>query len=473
MEQLSSLSVTPLLPVAVCLMAGIAVGSWWQPDFPMLFVLLGAVVVAFACRRWAVMQTMAILVCCVTLGMTLVQVQGRDTNEMYGRELHGIVMSEPAERPKTIGVDLLVPSVGGRTLRCYLWKDERSRALKLGDAIVFKPATSTFIRSDEWAYGGTAHQQLSRWQRTRLWFLKQRHQLLERYRDFGADEEAYAVLAAMTLGDKSAQTTDIRETFSVSGASHILAISGLHIGIIYILLTWLMLGRRRFWLSQVLTVSAIWAFALLTGLSASVTRAATMISIYAVFAERGGRHSSVNVLCFAAIVMLLADGQTLFDVGFQMSFSAVLAILLFMPLLQGIYQPQNILIRWAWNLVLISLCAQLGVAPLIAYYFSRFSTYFLLTNFLVIPAATLILYGSLLSLLLPPASVALLWVVRLMNGGLRVIASLPGASIEGLHPTAIQVALTYLLIGILFFFIKYYKKYVQIKKNIVPLRENN
>ena len=459
MKTMHSFSVTPLLPVAVCLMVGIAVGCWWLPGFTLLPLLAAMIVAAFACRRWPIAQTIAIMMCCTVLGMTLVQMQTTADENYSGRELEGVVMSEPAERPKTIGIDLLVPSAGGRTLRCYIWKDEHSQALRLGDEISLTlystrrsnniQQTSTrfyFVRFSDWHPGGKALNELSRWQRSRLWFLRLRHKLLERYQDFNASEDTYAVLAAMTLGDRSAQTRELRDTYAVSGASHILAVSGLHVGIVYMLLTLLMLGRRRFWLSQVLTVSAIWAFALLTGLSASVTRAATMISLYAIFANRGGKQSPLNVLCFAAIVMLIADVQTLFDISFQLSFSAVFAILLFMPLLQGIYQPHNIILRWVWNIGLLSLCAQLGTAPLIAYYFHRFPTYFLLTNFLVIPAATLILYGALLSLLFPPASIVLIQIVKAMNGGLRIIASLPGASIEGLHPTPLQVALIYLFI---------------------------
>lgn len=455
MKAIQGASVTPLLPVAVSLMAGIAVGNWWMPGFPLPVVLVGALAVALACRHWPLAQSIAIYLCCMVTGMALMLLQHDREGQRWGCELEAVVMSEPAERPKTIGVDLLVPQAGGRTLRCYLWKDERSRALRLGDELVVcshandtragTGAAPIFARNGDWHLGGTALSQLSRWQRSRLWFLKQRHKLLECYQGLNLDADTYAVLAAMTLGDKSAQTSELRETYAASGASHVLAISGLHVGIVYMMLTWLMLGRRRFWLSQVLTVSAIWAFALLTGLSSSVTRAATMISIYALFAARCGRQSPINVLCFAAIVMLVADAQTLFNVSFQLSFSAVLAILAFMPLLQGFYQPQNIPLKWVWNLGLLSLCAQLGVAPLIVYYFGHFSTYFLLSNFLVIPAATLILYAALASLLFPPASIVLLYAVRAMNGGLRIIASLPGASLEGLSPTPLQVALMYIV----------------------------
>jgi competence protein ComEC len=447
-------STTPLLPVAVSLIVGIVADRWWQPPFPLPVVLLTVVFLALACRRWAVAQSVAILVCFVVLGMTLVQMHRADDNKWLDEALAAVIMSEPAERPKTVGVDLLVPSAGGRTLRCYLWKDERSMRLRLGDELTVRLRDSDrqpkmfFVHRNDWQLGGSARSQLSRWQRLRLWFLERRHVLLERYRSFHAEEGSYAVLAAMTLGDRSAQTAEMREVYAVSGASHVLAISGLHLGIVYMLLTWFTLGRRRFWLSQVVIVAAIWAFALLTGLSASVTRAATMISVYAIFSSRGGRKASVNVLCFAAIAMLVANPDTLFDVGFQLSFASVFGILVLMPLVQTVLRPRNVFLRWTWNLMLVSCCAQIAVAPLIAFYFGRFSTYFLLTNFLVIPAATVIIYGALLSLIVPQASVALLWVVGILNRGLAFIASLPGASIEGLHPTVMQVVLVYVFFAL-------------------------
>ncbi len=455
--KMQGFSVTPLLPVAIGLMTGIAIAHWWLPAFPLVYLLLAAVVAAYACHRRPVAQSTAIYLCCLVLGMTLTQLQHNNDSDIHGRELRAVVMSEPTVRAKTVGVDLLLPEAN-RTLRCYLHHDDRSQSLRLGDALVVKPGSLTtpeersgtaptvyFIRGNGWNIGGDALSRMSRTQRSRLWFLNLRHQLLKRYQDFHPETDTYAVLAAMTLGDKSAPSRELRETYAISGASHVLAISGLHVGIVYMLLTWLMLGRRYFWLSQAVTVAAIWAFALLTGLSPSVSRAATMITIYSVFAARGGRKAPVNVLCFAAIVMLVAHVQTLFDIGFQLSFAAVLAILAFMPLLQSIYQPHNSVLRWAWNLAMLSLCAQIGVAPLLAYYFGRFSTYFLLTNFLVIPAATLILYGAFLTLLFPSVSILLIWIVKAMNESLHVIASLPGASIEGLHPTPLQVAIIYVL----------------------------
>lgn len=461
----------PLLPLAACLMAGIVAARWWMPTFPFVFVFTASVLLAFACRRWPVAQSIVIGICFMTLGMTLAQWQCEE--QIEGQTVEAVVMSEPAERPKTVGVDLLVPKAG-KTVRCYLQKDERSISLRLGDMVVVSLSdrqknesdshrpSAYFVKGGNWQPGGTALQQMSSVQRTRLFFLHLRHRLLARYQALNAEDEVYGVLAAMTLGDKSALTPDVRDAYNDTGVGHVLALSGLHVGMIYMLLTLLTLRRPRFWLSQVLIVSAIWAFALVTGLSPSVTRSATMISIYAIFAVRNQGRTSLNVLAFAAIVMLVADVQVLFEVGFQLSFLSVFSILLFVPLFDSLYNPRqlvcgkawklHLLLRWLWGMFTVSLAAQLGVTPLIAFYFGRLSTWFLLANFIVIPAATVIVYGALLTLVFPPVGQLLVWVVRLLNHVLSAIADLPFSCIDNLHPTALQTVLIYILIALFYLF---------------------
>ena len=445
---------SPLVPIAICLILGIVAGRWLMPAVPMVYVLVGMTGVAMACGRWAYVQSVAIGACVVALGMTLAQMEWAGDQTLHAQRIEGVVMGEPSEKPHTIGIELLVPD-RGTTLRCYLWKDERSRRVLLGDALTMQteedlpPETSLLVRSWQWDFGGGALSEMSRWQVTRLRFLLWRHRLLEHLRSSDADESLYAVLAAMTLGDKSALTKDLRDTYAVSGASHILALSGLHLGIVYVLLTWLTMRRRRFWLAQLVIVASIWAFALLTGLSASITRAAIMFSLYAVFSLRTGRMPTLNVLAFAAIVILVFDVGTLFDLGFQMSFLAVTAILVGMPLAERLWRPAHPVVRWAWALVGMSVCAQVGVAPLVAYHFGRLPVYFLLTNFIVVPAATVILYGALLTLIIPMAATPLLWVVGWLNAALGTIASLPYASIDGLHPSVVQTVAWYVLIALI------------------------
>ena len=292
---------------------------------------------------------------------------------------------------------------------------------------------------------------VSRLDRSKTYFLAQRAKLLDRLSESGLDGSVYAVVAAMTLGDKSQLTKELRDTYAVSGASHILALSGLHLGIIYTLLS-LLLSRRRWQvISQVVIIVCIWLFVFLVGMSASVVRSAVMITVYALLSLGHRDKMSVNTLAFAAIVMLLFNPKSLFDVGFQLSFMAVLAILLFYPLFESVWSQQFLfghrLFRWLWTTLAVSCAAQIGVAPLIAYYFGRFSCYFLLTNLVVVPAATLILYLSLLVLLIPSLAYLLIYIVDVRNQLLLWITMLPGASIEGLHPTLLQVWRTCVIFG--------------------------
>lgn len=303
----------------------------------------------------------------------------------------------------------------------------------------------------------------TRIERTQQYFLHQRTLLLQRLETAGLSDNQYAVVAAMALGDKSSLTKDLKETYSMTGASHILALSGLHLGIIYALLSMLVVGRRWQMVSQVAIILSIWAFVFLVGMSTSVVRSAVMLTVYALLAIGHRQKMSVNTLAFTAIVMLLVSPQALFDVGFQMSFMAVFSILLFTPLFYRPFSSEYLmthrLVKWLWGMVAVSIAAQIGVAPLIAYYFGRFSCFFLLTNFIVIPAATLILYLSLATLLIPSIGVVLASIVGLLNTTLLYISTIPGATIDGLHPSVMLTASIYAII-----FATYYLLWLTIPK---------
>lgn len=265
----------------------------------------------------------------------------------------------------------------------------------------------------------------------------------------------------MTLGEKGSLSKDTRQTFKASGASHILAISGLHIGIIFQLFILLAGGRKRWRLIAVpISVTAIWAYVFLIALPASAVRAASMISIYC-FALLTRRNSTaVSNLTLAAIVMLIIQPLHLFDISFQLSFAAVLSILL---LYKPIYSlmPASATRRkplgWAWAMVAVSVAAQVGTTPLVCYYFGNIACYSVLSSFVAIPAATVIIYVSL-SLLL---SFFLLPGFSLLQGGLayllglttsatqhalQLIVMLPGACIEGIKISILQLGLIYIAI---------------------------
>lgn len=368
----------------------------------------------------------------------------------------GIVIGDSLQ----IAIPLLPVFAGVVLVALLLWKYEHLQTIAIG--ICFVVLGSLLIqRQQPEGVSNTkiSQQQMSRIDRSKIFFLRQRTKLLERLKEEGVEGDAYAVVAAMALGDKSALTKELRNVYSVTGASHVLALSGLHLGIIYTLISFLIVGRRWQTVSQLFCILSIWAFVFLVGMSVSVVRSAIMLTVYALLSLGHRDKMSVNTLAFAAMVMLLVNPRSLFDIGFQMSFVAVLSILLWLPVFMGVFSERFLMehrwVKWCWGMVAVSVAAQTGVAPLIAYYFGRFSSYFLLTNFIVIPAATLILYLSLVVLLIPRLAYLLIYIVTQLNAVLAYITTIPGASIDGLHPTLLQVSMVYVIILAVYLLLTY------------------
>jgi competence protein ComEC len=236
----------------------------------------------------------------------------------------------------------------------------------------------------------------------------------------------------------------------------VLALSGLHLGILYFVLSLLMLGRRQAF-TRVVLILAVWSFAFLVGLPVSVVRSALMISLFALFSLGGRGHASINVLCFSAIITLCLNPDALYDIGFQLSYMTVFSILTVLPLMEcwvsARWVQRHAVLGRLWSIVAVTLAAQMGVGPLLAFYFGRFSVLFLLTNLFVLPLAWLILTGALVFLLLSGVTwlaqwlaTVLLWLVSLMNGGLSWLSRLSIVSVDGLQPTVSQVFICYVMI---------------------------
>lgn len=230
------------------------------------------------------------------------------------------------------------------------------------------------------------------------------------------------------MGYKEGLSEEIRESFSVSGSSHVLALSGLHIGFLYALL-WFCLrwlpGRWRAMavLRTLLIIAFLWGFAFFTGLSASVVRSVFMFSLFALSGLSRRKNFSLNTLSAVAFFMLLCRPVWLFDVGFQLSFCAVTAILLLQPRIYRWFPGVHSRIgHYLCSLMSVSIAAQIGTAPLVLLYFSRFSTHFLLTNLLVIPLVSFIMYTTVIMLLFTPyfplqsiIAIGVKWLIGLLN----------------------------------------------------------
>ena len=299
------------------------------------------------------------------------------------------------------------------------------------------------------------------WQKLRISALTLRSKLLRQYERLDLATDDAAVLAALTLGDKSAVTKDTRERYSLSGASHVLALSGLHLSIlaslVFLLLSPLRMSRWGQWVSAIVMLALVWGFVFLTGCSISIIRSALMLSFVVLLGFRGEGLTSINNVVLAAFVVLLVSPQSLMDVGFQLSFLAVFFIIYFLPYFREWMMLRTP--RWSRPLLsflYVTVIAQLATAPVVACVFGRLPLLFLLTNLLVIPCAYVLLIGAVCFFIFswwPAVATAIGWVlarsVELMNNGLAHIASLPGASVE-VHLSPLAALGLYLLIFTVF-----------------------
>lgn len=297
-------------------------------------------------------------------------------------------------------------------------------------------------------------------QRAQANALELRNQLVNTLSDKGLGQQELAVVSAMTLGDKSLIDKDLKNDYSRSGASHVLALSGLHLGIIYFVFSFMIARwRRRYhhWsrpVSEGLILITMWSYVVLVGMSPSVVRAAIMMTVYSLLSLQNRNRSSLNALAFTAIIMLVAGPMILFNISFQLSFVAVAFILLYQGRIYSLIPSStHPIVKWCWRFLSVSLAAQLGVAPLTAYYFHQVPSYFLLSSLVVMVFTPLIIYLSLLFFLLmwlPVVQswlvVPLSWLVHIQNTCLQGVSSLPGSTFvtPSLHP--LQVCLIYIII---------------------------
>ena len=286
--------------------------------------------------------------------------------------------------------------------------------------------------------------------------------------DYLENSASFAIAAAMTLGHKSAMTEDIKTAYSESGAIHVLAVSGLHVGIIsevLLLILGFFANRQSYWkyIKWLLCLVFIWSFVLLVGATNSVVRAALMFS-FLNFARilRRDIHP-FNSLAAAAFCILVYDPYALFQVGFQFSFLAVAGIFLFYKNIYKFWIPANAYLNFFWQLTVLGISAQLMVTPLSMYYFHQLPMYSLLSGLFVVPFAMIILYMSLgllffswSPILATYIGIGLSFIIEFQNKLIFLIQQLPFHLVDGIWLQPYEVLFLYVsLIGVaLVFFTK-------------------
>jgi competence protein ComEC len=409
------------------------------------------------------------------------------------------LLSSPEEKTRSLSCRALVelPETNfgawkGKRLQLYLSKDWQAQGLNIGDRLLIRlnpnvPAPPEYpgaFNYADWlrhqgvcgtAYvSGTSGRLVSKASvfAPKVLAERLRQLLLERFSRAGIDGQEYALVSALVLGTREDLLQETKDAFSVTGISHILSVSGLHVGVIYGVLAFLLSlldPYDRFRVpKQLFLVAFLFGYAFVTGLSPSVLRSAFMFSLLAFGKCFHRKSQTLNTVLFSAFVLLLVDPGFLYDLGFQLSYLAVFSIVVVHPKLTALWTPSSAPVKYVWEMLCLSLTAQLGTAPLTLHAFHVFPNYFLLNNLLAVPFSALIIYLSAGFLVFSGLPLLGFWSGRALDACLHVFltlteaaAGLPHALTENLHPDSFQVVGMYgLMIAFFVWFLEKKRRWI-------------
>lgn len=497
----------PFVRLVLPLMAGIVayklLGSWlivpiWLVFLPIIFLPLHKFLAEKSAYSGRWIYGLALNIFLVLAGFQLsalhegishrnhfARLAGSKLRQVYS----GIIDNEPTERASsfrfTLKVDRLknkddLQKVSGNIM-VYVAKDSMAKTLQYGDRIIFSETPSLvsgpgnpheFNYASYLATKGIYHQVFLRGGRyevvsdaagnmVRAFAYHVRNRFLKIFKDAGIDGREYAVAAALMIGYGDLLDPDQRKEFSGAGAMHILCVSGLHVGIIFLLADKLFFFLRKRkqgkWLRPVLILLVIWFYALITGLAPSVMRASLMFSLVTIGGALNRKSHILNSIAASAFLLMLFKPSILFELGFQLSYAAVIGIVLLQPHLQKLFLPANKFQKYLWDIITVSLAAQIATGPISLMYFHQFPNYFLVTNLLVIPMAGVLIYSGLAFILLSQiplissvASIILVWELKFLNLSVAFIEGLPGAVSRGIYLPGFSTFLIYMVILMFF-----------------------
>ena len=313
-----------------------------------------------------------------------------------------------------------------------------------------------FVRSEQIKFIASAQRKgfLYYSQQARLW-------ASAKMKEFVHGEQEQAIAMALVLGVTDGLDNDLQNAYSASGAMHVLAVSGLHVGIIYWMILLLLKPIRSLarsaWLIAIISLVCLWAYAFVTGLSPSVLRAVTMFSFMAIAKPFSRSTNIYNTLAASAFILLIYNPYLIMSVGFQLSYLAVIGIVYLQRPLYNLWEAPNKFLDWCWSISCVSIAAQIATFALGLLYFHQFPVYFLFSNLFVIPGSFVVLVlGILLLAVSPFTSVAFIvgwlleWTIKIVNIGVFAVEDLPYSLINGVYLTTFQC---WLLMGVISSFI--------------------
>lgn len=273
------------------------------------------------------------------------------------------------------------------------------------------------------------------------------------------EDDSYGLIRAMILGRRDDLRGDLIDNYVASGTVHVLSVSGLHVGVFFTLISWLLGWIKRFRGGRYLYFLALAAllifYGLITGMPPCVQRAIIMCLTWAFADVLVKDQEAVNTLAFSAFIILLIDPYALMDVGFQLSYLAILGIILFYKPIEGMFYFRSRLMKYIWQVSALSMAAQITTFPLSIFYFHQFPTYFLLVNPLVIALTTLLLPVTMVFLVLTflpfpgvidIAGQVLEWIAWLTNWSVTIPKMLPGYLMEGLYINGLEMIILFFIL---------------------------
>ncbi|WP_435413090.1 ComEC/Rec2 family competence protein [Psychroserpens mesophilus] len=292
-----------------------------------------------------------------------------------------------------------------------------------------------------------------------------RQTINERLNEYNFKPKEQAIINALILGQRQDMDRDMYTEYANAGAIHILAVSGLHVGIILMMLNVVLKPLNNIKRGNLIKILCIlillWSFAIIAGLSASVTRAVTMFSIIAIAMHLKRPTNIYNTLSISIFILLLVKPMFLFDVGFQMSYLAVFAIVSIQPLLYKLWSPKWKVVDYFWQIFTVTMAAQLGVLPISLFYFHQFPGLFFISNLAIIPFLGLILGFGIVVIILAllnslPNTVANIYGVLItsMNEVVSWVSKQEAFLIKDISFDLTHVLVTYILILAFFFFLR-------------------
>lgn len=333
--------------------------------------------------------------------------------------VEGKIIENLEEKPKSFKTKIETND-NGKTYNAilYIQKDSLSQTLCYGDIIRIKnnfkqienQENSTFdykgFLANQYIYNQAyikAHQWEKIGHKESLFSvcMRIRNTALNTLHANGLTDSNLQLIAALAFGDKSLLDEETKGNFQTAGAMHILAVSGLHVGIVNGILFFVfgfIRKKEHLWIKILCCISGIWAYACLTGMSPSVQRAAIMCSMVSISLILKRNCSTYNSLAAAALISLLTSPNDLFSVSFQLSYIAVLSIVYFGQKIQNLANPETIIGGYIWGIIAVSIAVQIGTMPITLFYFGAIPTYSLLTNIVVIPLSFIIVLCVVFSL---------------------------------------------------------------------------